>query len=108
MMSHCPTCDRFFHPPAATCPTCAGGASPREVSGRGSVYTYTVNRHPYHPDVPPPYVVAIVELDEQPGLKFTTNVVNCDVDAIEIGMRVKVLFEPTGDAWVPIFEPDRG
>ena len=105
MMSYCKRCARFFHPPADECAECRGVAAPREVSGKGSVFTYTVNRHVFHPDVPPPYVVAIVELDEQPGLRFTTNIVNCDVDAVEIGMPVRVTFEPAGEAWVPIFEP---
>jgi len=105
MMSHCNSCARFFHPPASTCPECAGEAEPRQVSGNGTLYTFTVNRHPYHPDVPPPYVVAIVELVEQAELKFTTNLVNCDPDAIDIGMPVRVVFEQAGDAWVPIFEP---
>jgi len=105
MMSFCGDCSRFFHPPASVCPRCGGPAAPRAVSGRGSLYTFTVNRHPYHPVVPPPYIVAIVELEEQAGLKFTTNLVNCAVDDAEIGMAVRVVFEQTGDAWVPIFEP---
>lgn len=108
MMSFCAACDRFFHPPARRCPTCAGAAAPREVSGRGTVYTFTVDHHPFHPDVPPPYNIAIVELDEQPGLKFTTNIVHCDLDQLEIGMPVQVVFERAGDAWVPVFEPVAG
>lgn len=105
MMSHCDACERFVHPPTDTCPQCGGTAVPREVSGSGAVYTFTVNRHPFHPDVPPPYVVALVELDEQPGLRFTTNIVDCDVEDVEIGMRVHVRFEPAGEAWVPVFAP---
>ena len=71
------------------------------------MFTFTVNRHTYRPEVPPPYVVALVELDEQPGLRLTTNVVNCHVDEVEIGMRVRVVFERAGDdVWVPVFEPD--
>ena len=86
---------------------CAGETRPEAVSGMGEVFTFTVNRHTYHPEVPPPYVVALVELDEQPGLRLTTNVVNCHVDEVEIGMRVRVVFERTGDdVWVPVFEPD--
>jgi uncharacterized OB-fold protein len=76
------------------------------VSGKGTIFTFTVNRHQYHPDVPPPYVVAIVELAEQPGLRFTTNIVNCDMEALQIGAPVHVVFERAGEAWVPVFEPD--
>jgi hypothetical protein len=75
------------------------------VSGRGTVFTYTVNYHPFNPAVPPPYVIAIVELVEQVGLRFTTNIVDCAVDEVSIGMAVEVTFEQAGDAWVPVFRP---
>jgi uncharacterized OB-fold protein len=80
---------------------------PRPVSGRGSVFTFTVNRHPFNPVVPVPYVIAIVELDEQAGLRFTTDLVECNVDEVYIGMPVEVTFEQTGEAWVPLFRPAR-
>ena len=75
------------------------------MSGRGTVFTYTVNYHPFNPAVPPPYVIAIVELVEQVGLRFTTNIVDCPVDDVYIGMAVEVTFEQAGDAWVPVFRP---
>jgi uncharacterized OB-fold protein len=59
-----------------------------------------------------PYVVAIVEIAEQPGLRLTTNLVNCPIEEIRVGMAVRVLFrhheDPNGDVWVPLFEPDPG
>jgi len=54
-------------------------------------------------------VVAIVELDEQPGLRLTTNIVHCAPDDVKIGMRVRVLFEDLGeDVYLPLFEPASG
>lgn len=102
----CDACDRWIHPPESECPSCSGTLTAKPVSGNGTIFTFTINRHQYHPDVPPPYVVAIVELVEQPGLRFTTNIVNCDVDAVEIGQSVHVVFEQAGDGWVPVFELD--
>jgi uncharacterized OB-fold protein len=52
-----------------------------------------------------PYVVAIVELDDQPGLRLTTNLVNVAPQDVRIGSRVKVVFEPHEDVWLPLFEP---
>jgi uncharacterized OB-fold protein len=52
-----------------------------------------------------PFVVAIVELAEQPGLRLTTNLVNCAVDQVKIGMPVRVLFENRDPVWIPLFEP---
>jgi uncharacterized OB-fold protein len=88
------------------CPDCFGVAAYAPVSGRGRVFTYTVDHYPFNPEVPVPYVIAIVELVEQDGLRFTTNVVNCPIDAVAIGMPVRVVFEQQGEVFVPLFEPD--
>ena len=52
-----------------------------------------------------PYAIAIVELDEQRGLRLMTNIVNCPAEAVRIGMRVRVVFEQREDVWIPLFEP---
>jgi uncharacterized OB-fold protein len=57
-----------------------------------------------------PYVVAIIEIDEQPSVRLTTNLVNCPHDEIQIGMPLRVTFEhhadPDGDVYLPMFEPN--
>jgi uncharacterized OB-fold protein len=75
------------------------------VSGRGVVHTFTVNHQPWIPGFDPPYLVAIIELDEQPGLRFTTNLVGVEPDEARIGMPVQVTFEQWEDVWLPLFEP---
>jgi uncharacterized OB-fold protein len=102
----CRACGHWIHPPAPICPACLGRqVEPAAVSGRGQVVTFTVNHQPWIPGFDPPYVVAIVELEEQPGLRLTTNVVNCEPDAVKIGMAVRVLFEEGEDVYIPLFEP---
>jgi hypothetical protein len=102
----CRACRLWIHPPASPCPGCgAADPEPEAVSGRGSVFTYTVNWHPFNPAVPVPIVIAIVELPEQDGLRFTTNIVDCAPSVVRIGMPVEVRFEPHGDVWVPVFAP---
>ena len=55
---------------------------------------------------PIPYAIAYVTLDE--GVTMLTNIVDCDLDTLRIGQRVKVCFKPTdGDAMVPMFTPTR-
>jgi uncharacterized OB-fold protein len=72
--------------------------------------SYTINHHPWMPGFETPYVVAIVEIAEQPGLRLTTNLVNCPFEEIRIGMAVRVVFrhlvDAAGDVWLPLFEPD--
>lgn len=103
---HCAACARWFHPPTPICPRCASfDVAPRAVSGRGTVASYTVNHQPWTPELTVPYVVAIVELDEQPGLRLLSNVVGCATDQVAIGMPVQVRFESIEDVWLPLFEP---
>jgi uncharacterized OB-fold protein len=85
---------------------CRGTTEYQAVSGKGRVFTYTVNHQPYNPAVPAPYVIAIVELPEQDGVRFTTNIVNCAPADVHVGMPVHVLFEEDGGVFVPVFEPD--
>lgn len=109
MISWCPACERYVQPPAADCPECEGAMVPRAVSGRGSVYTYTVNHQPFMPGVPVPYVIAIVALDEQDDLRLATNIVDCEPDSVRIGLEVQVRFERhevEGESvYYPVFAP---
>jgi uncharacterized OB-fold protein len=106
LILRCSNCGRWVHPPARACPDNRGDLVPETVSGKGSVFTFTINRHPFNPAVAPPYVIAIVELPEQVGLRFMTNIVSCEPDAVTIGMPVRVVFEEHGEIFVPLFEPD--
>jgi uncharacterized OB-fold protein len=76
------------------------------VSGRGTVVAATVNHKAWAPGDDAPYAIALVEIDEQPGLRLMTNVVGCAPEAVHIGMRVRVRFEAHGDVWIPLFEAD--
>jgi len=49
-----------------------------------------------------------VAVEEDPRALLTTNLVNVDLDTVDVGMRVKVLFEHVDDVWLPLFEPDEG
>jgi uncharacterized protein len=102
----CAACTRWIFPPMLQCPECLAPAVYAPVSGKGRVFTYTVNHHPFNPEVPVPYLIAIVTLEEQEGLRFTTNIVNCPVESVAIDMPVRLHFEQQGDVFIPLFEPD--
>ena len=70
------------------------------------MFTHTTNAHPYNPAVPLPYNISIVELVDQEGLRFMTNVVDCPPDEVHIGMPVTWSFEQHGEVFVPLFAPD--
>jgi uncharacterized OB-fold protein len=79
------------------------------VSGRGEVFTYTVNYHPFNPTIRLPYVIAIVQLEEQHDLRIAANIVDCEPDSVHVGLPVQVAFErhDLGDETVfaPVFTP---
>jgi uncharacterized protein len=109
LVYRCGDCRYWLHPPAPRCPEClSANVGPELASGHGTVASFTVNWHPWHPAFPPPYVIALVELDEQPGLRLTTNLVNCPVGDVQVGIPVAVAFEQTGDIYLPVFTPEGG
>jgi uncharacterized protein len=105
----CETCGLFIHPWAASCRRCHSRTMQIEpVSGRAIIKTFTINRHAWEPSLIRPFAIAIVGIVEQDGLNLMTNIVNCELRAITIGMPVKVVFEQVEDVWLPLFEPAGG
>ena len=106
LIHRCRSCGHFFHPPAPACFRCRSmEVGPEPVSGRATVAAFSINVHRWLPGFPPPYVVAIVELDEEADVRLTTNVMGCDVQDVHIGMAVEVCFEQWADVWIPVFRP---
>ncbi len=101
----CQTCRTWVHYPKPSCWNCSSmDLKPEEVSGRGTVYSYTVT----HQDVPgytAPFAVVIVELEEQAGLRMVSNVVDVPPEDVRIGMPVEVTFEQVADdVTLPMFK----
>jgi len=96
---------RWLHP-FAPLPTDTSGLVEEATSGKATLYTYTVDEHQYHPEVKPPYIIALVELYEQSDLRLPTNIINCSIADLAIGMPMKVTFDQRGDVYYPLFEPD--
>jgi uncharacterized OB-fold protein len=102
----CGDCGLFIHPYVARCPKCRSSrVAPRAVSGRGRVASFTVNHQPWLAGVPVPYVIALVELEEQSDIRLVSNLLTCPIEAVAAGMAVKVYFERRGDIFLPLFEP---
>jgi len=100
LLKKCRACAEVHYYPRATCPSCFSDMTEwQPASGAGTIYSYSVMRR-----AEVPYAIAYVTLDE--GVTMMTNIVDCDLDAIRIGQRVKVVFKPTdGGPPVPMFTP---
>ena len=102
---HCDDCGSYNHPPNPVCRKCLSeNVGPKAVPGTGVVDTFSVNHQAWMPGGQVPYVIARVALDGAPGVILTTNIVNCPVDEVDIGDRVRVTFEQHGEIYVPLFE----
>lgn len=107
-ITRCSRCRFLIHPPSPACPACQGRRLRAEpVSGRGTVFSWTVNHQQWDRSGPAaePYVIAIVELAEQPGLRVLSNIVDCAPEAIVAGMPVEVRFRRDGEIHLPVFVP---
>ena len=109
MMPRCRACGFLSFPPHHFCRRCTSGDLEwAEVDGRGTVYTYSIMHDTLVRGLDPPYVLAQVELDAQPGLRMVCNILECDPRDVRIGMPVEITFQDvTEDVTLPQFRPVR-
>jgi len=107
LLRRCRSCAAAHLYPRPFCPACwSDDVVWEQASGAAVLYSYSVVRFN---DLPPfaervPYVAAIVELAEGPRL--TTNLVDCELDDLTVGMPLQVTFRHDADApAAPVFRP---
>lgn len=99
-VQHCRDCGRHQFYPRPFCLSCrSGNLEWVAASGLGTVYSITMVRIEVLPDLPPPYQVALVDLEEGPRLLAGTA-----GDDVHIGDRVQVVWkEREGEPPLPMF-----
>jgi uncharacterized OB-fold protein len=108
-IQRCTACGRFRQPPLPGCPACGSTASDwPQIDGRGRVYSYTVVHHPALPflagDVP--YNVVVVALDDAPGARLISNLLDTPPEKLRVGMPVVLVWdEVSPDVVLPRFRP---
>ena len=102
----CAACAYYVHPPVPFCPRCESrDVAPQAVSGKGTVFSFSVNHKQWVPGLAVPYVLALVTIAEQDDVRLVTNIVGCAPEDVTFGMAVEALFEQAEDLWVPLFRP---
>ena len=106
LIQRCANCGTLRHPPRPSCANCRSFEwEPLQASGRGTIYSFTVNHYPKVPAFDYPLVVALVELEE--GTRLVANVTGITPETVAIGMPVVATFEAfDDDLTLPVFRPD--
>jgi uncharacterized protein len=105
VVQKCTSCGHHQLYARAHCLVCRAPVEWFTVSGRGTIYSYTVIRQNFSRAFREllPYVVALVDLDEGPRLM--TNIVGSAPEDVRVGAVVQVRFEQVSDeASLPMFE----
>ncbi len=105
VMQRCVPCQRPYFYPRPTCPDCGSDDVHWEpMSGRAQLCSYVISHRPA-PGYTPPYVIALVTLEEGP--RMLTNLVGVDPtpDNLALDMPLRVRFEWRGETAVPVFVP---
>ena len=111
VLQRCQSCRHVIHPPVLLCPWDRSPDLEWEVmSGRGAVETFSENLQPFLPGFPVPYVVALVDIEEDPSARILTNLIGVDAADVAIGMPVEVVFQTLHsddgpDVYLPLFTP---
>jgi uncharacterized OB-fold protein len=97
LVQYCPKSGKYqFFPRPVSLFTGRRHLEWREVSGRGTIYTYTIANLGLGPfRGHEPYVVAIVDLEE--GCRIMANVVHCTAEQLAIGLAVVPFWAPLPD-----------
>jgi uncharacterized protein len=109
LITHCQECDASIHPPSLICPSCLSrNVAPRAAKGTGKIYSFTVNHQRWMPDMEVPFVLVVVDLDGEPGVRITAEMIDIDPGKVTIGQSVTVTFTQVEDVWIPRFRPVPG
>jgi uncharacterized OB-fold protein len=97
LLQRCNACDIVLWFPRRNCPKCwTEDVSTFDAQQTGTIYSFTVVRKGTgaFKDAGP-FVIAYVELADGP--RIMTNIVDCDIDDLHIGMPVEMVFHYTGE-----------
>ena len=72
------------------------------ASGRGTICSYTVLRHPQFPGYDYPLIIILVDLEE--GTRLTSQLVDCTPQDVDFGLQVQMTIHQDADGFkLPVF-----
>jgi uncharacterized OB-fold protein len=113
-LPRCDACQRLVWYPADTCRRCGAEAQTWvDLSGRATLFSWVVVHQRFLPQYEPPFVTALVAVDEDPAVRLATRLVDVDPaePALTIDQPVEVTFGPLrfeaveGEVTAPFWRP---
>lgn len=96
-IQRCQQCRYWIHFPESVCPKCASTHLQFEaVSGNGTIESFSIVERSFVAGFEQAYAIAWIALPEQNGLRTMSNIINCDLNSLHIGMSVRCVFETRG------------
>jgi 3-oxo-4,17-pregnadiene-20-carboxyl-CoA hydratase alpha subunit len=103
LLARCAGCSNLQHPPSPMCPGCGSLEwTVQEASGRGTVHSWIVSRHPTELDEVP-RIVALIDLEE--GVRLVSNLQDIDPAEVVNDMDVELVFREVGGVKLAQFRP---
>jgi hypothetical protein len=96
VVQNCTSCNTLQYPPRPNCTQCGADTLEwKDTSGKGHILSFFVTYDGrYQRRIPDqPYNVAVVTLDDDPGINFYANLEGVPVKEVPIGAAVEVVFE---------------
>jgi hypothetical protein len=103
-IQRCKKCQTLRHPPRPMCGECQSIEwDTVESTGRGSICSFTVLRHPQFPGYEYPLIIVLVDLEE--GTRLTSQLVGCAPEDVDFGLPVRLCIQEDPDGFkLPVFE----
>jgi hypothetical protein len=104
----CDQCGATLHLPKSYCHHCGSwDVGWREVRPEGLLYSWTVLRHSIHESFPAPCTIVLVQLAEDPSVRFVGHLPGAP--ELQVGMPMRVRFEDVEPGvTIPQWEPAPG
>ncbi len=104
----CSQCQTLRHPPRPMCHVCNSTEwHVVEASGRGTLNSFTVLRHPQFPGYEYPLIIVLIDLEE--GTRLTSQLADCEPEDVSFGMPVIMKIHEDADGFkLPVFVPEGG
>ena len=106
MLQACGACGRVRHYPRPVCPHCFSMETRwREASGRGTVQSWTITHHAFHPGWKGQMPITLVTVDLAEGVRMQAELRGpIPATGLKLGLPVRLTFDPvTSDLTLPVF-----